>query len=315
METIMSAGNSSKDIVAWMSRLVKGETLSESEIGLLCEKAKEILSSEENVVKVRAPVTICGDIHGQFHDLMELFRVAGTPPEVSFLFLGDYVDRGMFGVESLCMLLALKVRFSDRVTLLRGNHESRSTTVTYGFYDECFRKFGNHEIWRGFTELFDLLPLAAEVDGQLLCLHGGLSPDALQIDSLRQLDRRCEIPHDGPVCDVLWSDPHDSPGWGPSPRGAGSLFGKDKSEEFLRLNGLKMLVRAHQLVSEGYQPTHDGLVVTVFSAPNYCYTCNNSAAFLEVDERLELNYVQFEQTARRGDPEQNQQTLDLSFLN
>lgn len=122
---------------------------------------------ESNVQPVRTPVTVCGDIHGQFHDLMELFKIGGNCPDTNYLFMGDYVDRGYYSVETATLLVALKVRFKDRVTILRGNHESRQITQVYGFYDECLRKYGNANVWKYFTDLFDFLPLTALVENQV----------------------------------------------------------------------------------------------------------------------------------------------------
>jgi serine/threonine-protein phosphatase 2A catalytic subunit len=130
-------------------------------------KAREILSEESNVQPVKCPVTVCGDIHGQFHDLVELFRIGGNSPDTNYLFMGDYVDRGYYSVETVTLLVALKVRFRDRVTILRGNHESRQITQVYGFYDECLRKYGNADVWKYFTDLFDYLPLTALVEDQV----------------------------------------------------------------------------------------------------------------------------------------------------
>ncbi|PHJ15759.1 serine threonine-protein phosphatase 4 catalytic subunit, partial [Cystoisospora suis] len=170
---------------------------------------------------------ICGDIHGQFYDLLELFRVGNFLPETSYLFLGDFVDRGYFSVETFLFLLALKVRYPDRITLIRGNHESRQITQVYGFYDECLRKYGSSTVWRYCTEVFDHLALAAIIDDRLFALHGGLSPAISSVDEIRSIDRKQEVPHEGPMCDLLWSDPEDMQGWGYSPRGAGYLFGGD----------------------------------------------------------------------------------------
>ena len=144
----------------------------------------------------------------------------------------------------------LQVRFPERITILRGNHESRQITQVYGFYDECLRKYGNANVWKYFTDLFDFLPLTALVDGQIFCLHGGLSPSIDTLDHIRALDRLQEVPHEGPMCDLLWSDPDDRGGWGISPRGAGYTFGQDISETFNHTNGLTLIARAHQLVME-----------------------------------------------------------------
>ena len=208
--------------------------------------------------------------------------------------MGDYVDRGFHSVECVTLLVALKVRYKDRVTILRGNHESRQITQVeiaiylkvYGFYDECCRKYGNANVWKYFTDLFDYLPLTAVVENQYFCLHGGLSPSIDSLDHIRKLDRFQEVPHEGSMCDLLWSDPDERCGWGMSPRGAGYTFGQDISEQFNHNNNLKLICRAHQLIMEGYLMTHNRNVVTIFSAPNYCYRCGNQAAIMEIDENL-----------------------------
>eukprot|EP00122_Pirum_gemmata_P019944 Pgem_evm1s18656 len=155
-----------KDLDSWIEKLYKCEFLSEDQVKALCDKAKEILVSESNVQAVRCPVTVCGDVHGQFHDLMELFRIGGEGPDTNYLFMGDYVDRGYYSVETVTLLVCLKVRHKDRITILRGNHESRQITQVYGFYDECSKKYANPNVWKYFTDLFDYLPLTALVENQ-----------------------------------------------------------------------------------------------------------------------------------------------------
>ncbi|XP_016010519.1 serine/threonine-protein phosphatase 4 catalytic subunit isoform X3 [Rousettus aegyptiacus] len=221
---------------------------------------KEILVEESNVQRVDSPVTVCGDIHGQFYDLKELFRV----------------------------------RYPDRITLIRGNHESRQITQVYGFYDECLRKYGSVTVWRYCTEIFDYLSLSAIIDGKIFCVHGGLSPSIQTLDQIRTIDRKQEVPHDGPMCDLLWSDPEDTTGWGVSPRGAGYLFGSDVVAQFNAANDIDMICRAHQLVMEGYKWHFNETVLTVWSAPNYCYRCGNVAAILELDEHLQKDFIIFE---------------------
>ncbi|KAB5572861.1 hypothetical protein DKX38_000055 [Salix brachista] len=312
------------------------------QVRALCEKAKEILMDESNVQPVKSPVTICGDIHGQFHDLAELFRIGGKCPDTNYLFMGDYVDRGYYSVETVTLLVALKVRYPQRITILRGNHESRQITQVYGFYDECLRKYGNANVWKTFTDLFDYFPLTAlvsvcvgggvlhyflvwafnvdmvsyvicsllKVESEIFCLHGGLSPSIETLDNIRNFDRVQEVPHEGPMCDLLWSDPDDRCGWGISPRGAGYTFGQDISEQFNHTNNLKLIARAHQLVMEGYNWGHEQKVVTIFSAPNYCYRCGNMASILEVDDCKEHTFIQFEPAPRRGEPDVTRRTPD-----
>jgi serine/threonine-protein phosphatase 2A catalytic subunit len=170
------------------------------------------------------------------------------------------------------LLVALKIRYPQRITILRGNHESRQITQVYGFYDECLRKYGNANVWKYFTDLFDYLPLTALIDNQIFCLHGGLSPSIDTLDNIRALDRIQEVPHEGPMCDLLWSDPDDRCGWGISPRGAGYTFGQDISEAFNHNNGLTLVARAHQLVMEGYNWSQDRNVVTIFSGQHPRYS-------------------------------------------
>ena len=284
--------------------------LPEAAIEELCGKAQEIFIREGNVQPVRSPVTVCGDIHGQFADLVELFRIGGSCPDTNYLFMGDYVDRGYHSVETVTLLVALKVRYPDRITVLRGNHESRQITQVYGFYDECLRKYGNASVWKMFTDLFDYLPLTALVDNQIFCLHGGLSPTLDTLDNIRALDRIQEVPHEGPMCDLLWSDPDDRHGWGISPRGAGYTCGLDISSHFCHLNGLQLISRAHQLVMEGHNWSHEQNVVTIFSAPNYCYRCGNQASIMEVDEQMDNSFTSFEPAPRKGEPEVTRRTPD-----
>ncbi|KAJ4808660.1 Serine/threonine-protein phosphatase [Rhynchospora pubera] len=240
------------DLDRQIEQLRECKYLSEAEVKALCEQAKAILMEEWNVQPVKCPVTVCGDIHGQFYDLIELFRIGGDAPDTNYLFMGDYVDRGYYSVETVTLLVALKVRYRDRITILRGNHESRQITQVYGFYDECLRKYGNANVWKYFTDLFDYLPLTALIENQVFCLHGGLSPSLDTLDNIRALDRIQEVPHEGPMCDLLWSDPDDRCGWGISPRGAGYTFGQDIAQQFNHTNGLTLISRAHQLVMEGF---------------------------------------------------------------
>jgi len=299
-----------KELDQWIEQLYNCEQLAEAQVKMLCDKAKEILTGESNVQHVSSPVTVCGDVHGQFHDMMELFRIGGKAPDTNYLFMGDYVDRGYCSVETVTLLVALKVRFRDRITVLRGNHESRQITQVYGFYDECLRKYGNSNVWKYFTDLFDYLPLTALVDLSIFCLHGGLSPSIDTLDHIRALDRIQEVPHEGPMCDLLWSDPDDRGGWGISPRGAGYTFGQDISEGFNHSNSLSLISRAHQLVMEGFNWCHERNVVTIFSAPNYCYRCGNQAAIMELDDNLKYTFLQFDPAPRRGEPHVSRRTPD-----
>ena len=183
------------DLDRQIEQLKRCEYIKEAEVKALCAKAREILVEESNVQRVDAPVTICGDIHGQFYDLKELFKVGGSVPDTNYLFMGDFVDRGFYSVETFLLLLALKVRYPDRITLIRGNHESRQITQVYGFYDECLKKYGNTNVWRYCADVFDCLCLSAVVDNSVLCVHGGLSPSLDTLDQIQDLQRVQEPSH------------------------------------------------------------------------------------------------------------------------
>ncbi|CAD7948848.1 unnamed protein product [Amoebophrya sp. A25] len=277
------------DLDGWIAHLKdKNQHLPESAVEALCAHAKDVLHQEPNCATIRCPVTVAGDVHGQYHDLLEMFRMGGSPPDTNYLFLGDYVDRGYFSVECFSLLLCFKIRYPQRVTILRGNHESRQITQVYGFYDECLRKYnGSPRVWKLFTSLFDALPLVALIEEKIFAQHGGLSPQISTIDEIQtSIHRFQEVPHEGAMCDLLWSDPDDRVGWGMSPRGAGHTFGEDVSRKWNHTNGLYLIARAHQLVMEGFNWSHNKEVVTIFSAPNYCYRCGNQAAIMEVSSTI-----------------------------
>jgi len=286
------------DIDKWIEQVKQKNYLCERDFHTLCDMVKDILGEESNVQPVSTPVTVCGDIHGQFPDLLKLFETGGEIADgTRYIFMGDYVDRGMYSLETFTYLLLLKVRYPDRITLLRGNHESRQITQVYGFYEECLQKYGNSNPWKWCTQVFDYLTVAALIDGRIICVHGGLSPDIRTIDQIRSsIPRKQEIPHDGPFCDLVWSDPEEVDGMTPSNRGAGYLFGASVVREFVEVNKLSLISRSHQLVQEGYKYFFppDNLLVTVWSAPNYCYRCGNIAAIMEVDEKLNRNFLTFE---------------------
>jgi serine/threonine-protein phosphatase 6 catalytic subunit len=289
----------------WLEDLKELKCLSEEDLKQLCEKAKEIFIEESNVQNVSAPVIICGDIHGQIYDLIELFKKGGEIPNSRYIFMGDYVDRGYNGVEVLELLLALKVKYPEHITLLRGNHESRQICFAYGFYEEITRKYGNANAWEYFTDLFDYLPLAALVEGKIFCVHGGLSPYISTVDQIRLINRKMEIPREGVFCDLMWSDPDDIETWIISCRGAGWIYGWKVVDEFTHINGLELICRAHQLVMEGFKYWFQNKnLCTVWSAPNYCYRCGNRASILKLDSDLSrtIDYFDFSDKSPNSAP-------------
>ncbi|OAY69681.1 Serine/threonine-protein phosphatase PP1 [Ananas comosus] len=298
--------------------------LSEAEIRQLCNVSREIFLSQPNLLELEAPIKICGrkmillcgcifdfvvvvvvvvvvivvvivldligDIHGQYSDLLRLFEYGGFPPEANYLFLGDYVDRGKQSLETICLLLAYKIKYPENFFLLRGNHECASINRIYGFYDECKRRF-NVRLWKVFTDCFNCLPVAALIDDKILCMHGGLSPDLTNLDQIKNLTRPTDVPDTGLLCDLLWSDPgKDMQGWGMNDRGVSYTFGADKVSEFLERLDLDLICRAHQVVEDGYEFFADRQLVTIFSAPNYCGEFDNAGAMMSVDETLMCSF-------------------------
>ncbi|XP_039127425.1 serine/threonine-protein phosphatase PP1-like [Dioscorea cayenensis subsp. rotundata] len=268
------------------ARSGKQVQLSEAEIRQICVESRRIFLSQPNLLVLKAPIKICGDLHGQFADLLRLFECGGFPPSSSYLFLGDYVDRGKQSLETICLLLAYKLKYPDKLFLLRGNHEDPKINRVYGFYDECKRRF-NVRLWKIFTDCFNCLPVAALIDDKILCMHGGLSPDLNSLEQIKDIERPTEIPESGLLCDLLWSDPDSgTEGWGNSDRGVSCTFGADKLIEFLDKHELDLIVRGHQVVEDGYEFFGQRRLVTIFSAPNYCGDFDNAGALLSIDDSL-----------------------------
>ncbi|KAF9762953.1 Serine/threonine-protein phosphatase PP1 [Nosema granulosis] len=262
----------------------------EDEIKYICKTAQEIFKQQPTLLEVSAPIKICGDIHGQFHDLLKLFECGGLPPTSNYLFLGDYVDRGKQSIETICLLLAYKIKYPENFFLLRGNHECASINRIYGFYDECKRRY-DVQLWKIFTECFNWLPIAALVDSKILCMHGGISPDLKHINQIRNIPRPTDIPDRGLLCDLLWSDPEPNlNGWAENDRGVSVTFGADMVEKFLEKHNLDLICRAHQVVEDGYEFFASRSLVTIFSAPNYCGEFDNSGAIMNINKDLVCSF-------------------------
>ncbi len=203
--------------------------------------------SQPILLELEAPIKICGDVHGQFYDLLRLFEYGGYPPEANYLFLGDYVDRGKQSLETISLLLAYKIKYPENFFLTRGNHECASINRIYGFYDECKRRY-SIKLWKIFTDCFNCLPVVAVLDDKIICMHGGLSPELENIDQIRKIVRPTDVPEQGILCDLLWSDPDQNVnGWGPNDRGVSCIFSPAIVEKFLKNNDLDLVCRAHQV--------------------------------------------------------------------
>ncbi|KAG0699808.1 Metallo-dependent phosphatase-like protein [Suillus ampliporus] len=271
----------------------------------ILEKATALLRAEPNVLQVDAPITVCGDIHGQYYDLMKLFEVGGSPADTRYLFLGDYVDRGYFSIECVLYLWSLKIWYPDTLFLLRGNHECRHLTDYFTFKLECKHKY-SERIYDACMESFCALPLAAVMNKQFLCIHGGLSPELNTLDDIRAIDRFREPPTHGLMCDILWSDPVEDFGQEKMNesfvhnhvRGCSYFFTYQAACQFLERNNLLSIIRAHEAQDAGYRmyrktkTTGFPSVMTIFSAPNYLDVYNNKAAVLKYESNV-MNIRQF----------------------
>ncbi|KAJ8446152.1 hypothetical protein Cgig2_015923 [Carnegiea gigantea] len=277
-----------------------------NEIADLCDSAERIFASEPSVLQLRAPIKIFGDLHGQFGDLMRLFDEYGAPSTagdiayIDYLFLGDYVDRGQHSLETIALLLALKVEHPLNVHLIRGNHEAADINALFGFRIECIERMGERDgiwAWHRFNRLFNWLPLAALIEKKIICMHGGIGRSINHVEQIEIIQRPITMEAGSIVLmDLLWSDPTENDsveGLRPNARGPGLVtFGcmllmqPDRVMEFCNNNDLQLIVRAHECVMDGFERFAQGHLITLFSATNYCGTANNAGAILVLGRDL-----------------------------
>ncbi|KAL8129966.1 hypothetical protein V2J09_019121 [Rumex salicifolius] len=271
-----------------------------SEIAELCDNAEQIFSSEPSVLQLRAPIKIFGDLHGQFGDLMRLFDEYGAPSTagdisyIDYLFLGDYVDRGQHSLETIILLLALKVEYPNNIHLIRGNHEAADINALFGFRIECIERMGERDgiwAWNRMNRLFNWLPLAALIEKKIICMHGGIGRSINHVEQIESIQRPITMEAGSIVLmDLLWSDPTENDGvegLRPNARGPGLVtFGRDRVIEFCNNNDLQLIIRAHECVMDGFERFAQGHLITLFSATNYCGTANNAGAILVLGRDL-----------------------------
>ena len=279
--------------------------IKEDECNYIIEKAYPIFQKETSLLKISAPLYICGDIHGQYYDLLRVFDILNYPPTSTFLFLGDYVDRGKQSLECILLLLCLKIKYPDKIFLLRGNHESEAINKIYGFYDECKRRL-SVKCFKKIINLFNMLPISALINENILCMHGGLSKELKTIDQINNILRPTDIPDEGLLCDLLWSDPNETlleEDYGKNERNISVTFSKKVVKEFEEKNNLDLICRAHQVVEEGFEFFAEMKLVTIFTAPNYMGEFDNNGGILEVGEDLLCKFhilkPNFERTGKR----------------
>ncbi|MFH4973527.1 hypothetical protein AB6A40_000236 [Gnathostoma spinigerum] len=266
----------------------------------LAKRAKEVFQQEKPLLWVTPPVYVCGDIHGQFFDLLRIFKLVGKPPKIKFLFLGDYVDRGPHSLETICLLFLYKVLYPQSVFMLRGNHECSTVSLTYGFHDECEERYIIGEsIWVEFMAAFDWLPFSAMVGKRMICMHGGISEKIVEISQIDEIKRPITPYKENPLeNDLLWSDPEPTPSSDPcapdyrdnSVRGTGHFFSEKAVIKFCQRFNLDLVIRAHQVVLDGYEFFANRHMVTIFAAPNYMGTFGNRGSIMQIDENYKISF-------------------------
>ena len=302
----------------WIEKNCVEDSKFEIEVGVvfdLINKTMKIVDEQPIVLKLDAPIKIFGDIHGQYQDLMRFFEMYNSPTDgpggdiegTDYLFLGDYVDRGTHSLETMCLLMAFKIKYPNQIHLLRGNHEDRWINSAFGFHNECVTRLNedpdNPVIFNTFNDLFDRLPLAAVINETVLCLHGGIGSSITSIGDIEKIKRPLEVIHEVTnidqqlVVDILWSDPTDSdadtgiqPNTTRDPTGVGNIvkFGPDRVSEFLKNNNLGMIIRAHECVMDGFERFSGGQLITIFSATDYCGKHKNAGAILHLTNKFEI---------------------------
>ncbi|KAJ6729513.1 SERINE/THREONINE-PROTEIN PHOSPHATASE [Salix viminalis] len=270
------------------------------EVGELCYAVEQIFMQEPTVLQLKAPIKVFGDLHGQFGDLMRLFDEYGFPSTagdityIDYLFLGDYVDRGQHSLETITLLLALKIEYPENVHLIRGNHEAADINALFGFRIECIERMGESDgiwAWTRFNQLFNYLPLAALIEKKIICMHGGIGRSIHSVEQIEKLERPITMDAGSIILmDLLWSDPTENDsieGLRPNARGPGLVtFGPDRVTDFCKKNKLQLIIRAHECVMDGFERFAQGQLITLFSATNYCGTANNAGAILVVGRGL-----------------------------
>ncbi|OMJ72513.1 hypothetical protein SteCoe_29033 [Stentor coeruleus] len=278
-------------------RILKQDTLH------IISIATQLLKSEPTLIILQDPITVVGDIHGQYYDFLEILNLGGNPENTQYLFLGDYVDRGAFSIEVILLLYSLKINYPSLIFMLRGNHECRQMTSLFNFRSECLYKY-DLDVYDAFMDSFDCLPMACVLNNNFLAVHGGLSPELHSLDDIKYMRRFFEPGREGLQCDLLWSDPVDSSDGRLSQvfknnevRGCSFFFGGEATRKFLKDNNLIAVIRAHEAQKDGFKMLYwNGpnfpSIITIFSAPNYCDCYKNKGAMIRFDDGV-LNIEQY----------------------
>lgn len=275
-----------------LRRVSRAELPSVDEVEYVINESIKVFDKEPNVLTLKAPITVCGDTHGQLSDCLHMFSLSPPIPQTRYLFLGDYVDRGKKSIELTILLLINKIKYPDSLYLLRGNHEIHAVNSEYGFLEEIKNKYSNTKPFDLCNECFKYMPFAAIIENRVFCCHGGLSPGLTSISELDSIERRVQPDYTSIMSNILWSDPSDKfRNYTKSSRRSGYFFGKDQASQFLSQNNLEYIIRSHELVGSGYYEHFGGLVRTVWNAPCYSEGGNNDGSYIRVGRTVEEDEV------------------------
>ncbi|NXY29130.1 PPE1 phosphatase, partial [Pomatorhinus ruficollis] len=300
----------------------------------LLSETRRVLKEMPNITHLSTSyskdITVCGDLHGNLDDLLLIFYKNGLPSEQNrYVFNGDFVDRGKNSMEILIILFAFLLIYPNDFHLNRGNHEDYIMNLRYGFTKEVSKKYKDHwkQILCLLRDVFSWLPLATIIDSKVLILHGGIS-DTTDLDFLNALERNKVRDHihvrdilfsckNFVILDILWSDPRSQNGCTPNKsRGGGCYFGPDVTAKLFERYNLKMLIRSHEFKPEGYEISHDGKVITIFSASNYYEEGSNRGAYIKLNPELSPRFVQYQVSkfTRRQNLRERVGTIESSAL-
>lgn len=278
----------------------------------ILDNVKKQIIKEDNLLNITAPIYIFGDIHGQYADLLRFLEMTKLPPKVKLLFLGDYVDRGDNSIEVLTLIFALKIKFPNKVFMIRGNHECSELNESYGFKDECLERYksNGNKIWNKINECLHNLSISALINKKIFCVHGGISMDLEKLEHINNIQKGTNIPNSGLLCDLTWSDPKKhTTNFMSNDRGVSYTFNEKMVDDFCKKHEIDLVCRAHQVVNNGYKFFSGNKLVTVFSAPNYCGEVGNSGSVMKVSKNLECSFLILKPIKR---PKKKIKTLSVS---
>ncbi|GMR51944.1 hypothetical protein PMAYCL1PPCAC_22139, partial [Pristionchus mayeri] len=278
--------------------------VTEQDLVMCCRAVKAVFAEQPSMLEINPPVTVCGDINGNYADVKRIFAEGGSPNETNYLFLGNYINgqrAPMQDLETILILFCYKIKYPENFFMLRGNYENATSNAINGFRDEIRNRYYSNLLWQDFNDVFNWMPQTALIGGRILCMHGGPSPRLKSLDQLRNIPRPQVIPFPSLSRDLVLSDPDAAiKGWQLNPRRGGSsyIFGQDVVIDLCEMLGIDLIIRGNQVVQEGYEYFANNHLVTLWSSLNYRGQFDNNAAIMTVSEDLSVTFKKFMAKAR-----------------